>query len=64
VAGVIGDPLPPRLGCSLVAHRDLGFCAGCRGYDTSQELIAWRILAMRERGIPLQPWEVGVDDSA
>lgn len=46
----------PKLGCSLVSHRDLGFCAGCvtpDGQDT--ELAAWRLLAMAERGVPDQP---------
>ncbi len=52
---------PPILGCSLVAHRDLGFCSGCRSpYDgqrngPERELAGWRLLAMAERGVPDQP---------
>lgn len=30
--------LHPRLGCELGAHRDLGFCANCRGKDKDDEL--------------------------
>jgi hypothetical protein len=52
---------PPLLGCSLVAHRDLGYCSGCRSpHDgkcngADRELSGWRLLAMAERGIPDQP---------
>jgi hypothetical protein len=53
-----------QLGCSLPAHRDLGFCALCIGqahrnreFGRSTEIAGWRLLAMAERGIPLQPWE-------
>jgi hypothetical protein len=45
----------PRLGCDLVAHRDLGLCGAC--YTASGELTAWRLLAMAERSIPRQSWE-------
>ena len=48
----------PRLGCSLVAHRDLGFCAACQRDDGDlREIAGWRSLAMVERGIPRQPSE-------
>lgn len=50
-----------RLGCDLTAHRDLGFCAVCRTAPT--ELLGWRLLAMAERGIPLQPWQQQNDSS-
>lgn len=50
---------PPRLGCSTVAHRELGFCAGCFDRNvndprlgTAHELSGWRLLAMAERGLP------------
>ena len=51
---------PARLGCSLVAHRDLGFCTGCLRADdgvcaADLELAAWRLLAAAERGVPDQP---------
>jgi hypothetical protein len=52
---------PPVLGCSLVAHRDLGYCSGCRSPHDGQrngadrELAGWRLLAMAERGVPDQP---------
>lgn len=55
-----GDPYAdetPRLGCSLVSHRDLGFCSGCHGYDVGQEMAGWRLLAIRQRGHVKQPWE-------
>jgi hypothetical protein len=48
---------PPRLGCGLVAHRDLGFCSACHKHGSSGEITGWRLLAMAERGIPNQPWE-------
>lgn len=53
----------PRLGCSLVAHRDLGFCASCiRTPDpytkpVDVELTGWHLLAMAQRGVPHQPFE-------
>lgn len=52
-----------RLGCSLVAHRDLGYCSNCvsphdgERVGVDRELAGWRLLAMAERGIPEQPWE-------
>lgn len=55
-----GDPYvdeAPRLGCSLVSHRDLGFCSGCHGYDAGQEMAGWRLLAIRQRGHVKQSWE-------
>jgi len=56
----------PRLGCSLSAHRDLGYCSGCpptperheageRRLGAAYELAGWRLLAMAERGVPDQP---------
>lgn len=45
----------PRLGCDLTAHRDLGFCAYCPGKALVDEVVAWRVLAMKERGVPPQP---------
>lgn len=54
----------PGLGCSLVAHRDLGMCSACKSPHDGQrngakrELACWRLLAMAERGVPPQPWEV------
>jgi hypothetical protein len=51
----------PVLGCSLVAHRDLGFCSNCRSPHDGQrnrmerEIAGWRLLAMAERGVPDQP---------
>lgn len=53
----------PRLGCSLVAHRDLGYCAHCPSPDMytpsiDREVAGWRLLAMAERGVPRQPSEV------
>ena len=53
----------PRLGCSLVAHRDLGYCAHCPSPDMytpsiDREIAGWRLLAMAERGVPRQPSEV------
>lgn len=47
----------PRLGCELNAHRDLGFCCFCPGRDVYEELNAWRLLAMQQRGVPKQPSE-------
>lgn len=45
------------LGCSKVAHRDLGFCSLCvppadrnRDFGILTELSGWRLLAMAERG--------------
>lgn len=49
---------PMRLGCSTVAHRDLGFCAACvpdsgqERFGAATELSGWRLLAIAERGIP------------
>lgn len=50
-----------RLGCSTVAHRDLGYCSGClsphddgKTVGAARELAGWRLLAMAERGVP--PW--------
>lgn len=48
---------PARLGCGLVAHRDLGFCSACHEHGSSGEVTGWRLLAMAERGIPKQPFE-------
>lgn len=42
---------PPRLGCSMVSHRDLGFCCSCREAALGEEVAAWRLLAMAERGM-------------
>lgn len=53
----------PGLGCSLVAHRDLGFCSHCPvPYDDGtqgwrREIAAWRLLSMAQEGVPLQPSE-------
>lgn len=52
----------PRLGCELNAHRDLGFCAFCRGIDL--EVLAWRLLAMAERGVAVQAPTHYVDPQA
>lgn len=48
----------PRLGCSTIAHRDLGFCARCIDSPSgdprlgaSYELSGWRLLAMAQRGM-------------
>jgi hypothetical protein len=49
---------PPRLGCELASHRDLGFCAGCHPGGVNYELLAWRLLALAERGVPDQPAEL------
>lgn len=37
----------PRIGCSAVAHRDLGFCHGCDASSVLSEVLAWRELAMQ-----------------
>lgn len=50
-----------RLACSLVSHRDLGFCVACTVEGAALELMCWRLLAIVERGVPLQPWEVPSD---
>lgn len=61
---------PPALGCSLVAHRDLGLCSACRSpydgkrNDPEREMAGWRLLAMAERGIPRQPWEPAASDDS
>lgn len=53
----------PGLGCSLTAHRDLGYCSACtsphdgKRNGAERELAGWRLLAMAERGIPRQPRE-------
>lgn len=47
VADVGARPL--SLGCSTVAHRDLGFCSSCA--TVAWELDGWRLLAMAERGM-------------
>ncbi len=49
------ESTPPRLGCELNAHRDLGFCAFRPGRDVYDEVQGWRLLAIRERGVPPQP---------
>jgi hypothetical protein len=50
---------PIRLGCSTVAHRDLGFCSACvvpsKAADTIGRMIensGWRLMAIAERGYP------------
>lgn len=50
---------PIRLGCSTVAHRDLGFCAGCAvpGKAADEigpliELSGWRLMSLAEKGHP------------
>lgn len=46
-----GDPIvapggiPPRWGCSLVAHEKLGWCASCRGIVGHVEALGWRLWA-------------------
>lgn len=42
---------PPRLGCSLVAHRDLGYCGECHPHGPRGELTGWQLLSMRLRGM-------------
>lgn len=34
-----------RWGCSVVSHRQLGWCCNCPGVAPSAELSAWRIFA-------------------
>lgn len=46
---------PPRLGCELAAHRDLGFCAACADGGKDTELMGWRLRALANRGVPNQP---------
>lgn len=52
-----GAPREPRLGCSIVSHKRLTFCAFCvrtprdggpSGVDL--EVNAWRLLALRKEG--------------
>lgn len=45
---------PPRLGCELNAHRDLGFCELCTPEGARNELAGWRLLAIAQRGVPPQ----------
>lgn len=54
---MIDPAIPPRLGCELNAHRDLGFCAYCPGKSLMDEVLAWRELAIEQRGVPPQPRE-------
>lgn len=35
----------PRWGCSMTAHRRLGWCGLCPGVDLVSEVLAWRLLA-------------------
>lgn len=51
----VGAPKEPRLGCSLVAHDRLGFCAVCApclrdgGPNGDRaELLGWQMLALRQ----------------
>lgn len=51
----VGAPKEPRLGCSLVAHDRLGFCAACvprrvmdEGSAARAELLGWQMLALRQ----------------
>ena len=38
-----------RLGCSTISHDRLGYCSGDVGVDAADELLGWRLLALRER---------------
>ena len=36
----------PRLGCSTVAHKHLGYCGDCAGVGHRAECMGWQLLAM------------------
>lgn len=38
---------PPRIGCSMVSHARLGWCAQCPKILPTAEVLAWRLHAMR-----------------
>lgn len=38
-----------RLGCEMAAHKYLGFCGYCPGVAFMDELMGWRLLALKNQ---------------